>query len=62
MINDPIVAEVREAREKLFDECGRDLGRLFERLRETEDRYRDRLVTKDELLRRRAAETATESD
>ncbi len=61
MINDPIVAEVRRAREKLFAECGNDLGRLFERLRETEGRYRDRLVTKDELMRRRAAKAANQS-
>ena len=33
---DPIVAEVRRARERIFAECGYDLDKLAERLRESE--------------------------
>ncbi len=38
---DPIVAEVRAAGEKLFRDCGQNLHRFFERLREVE-RSRER--------------------
>ena len=36
MINDPIVEEVRKARQELFDQCGNDLHRYFEFIRESE--------------------------
>lgn len=41
-MEDPIVDEVHEAREKLLRECGDDLEKLMDRLkaRETEDRSR----------------------
>jgi hypothetical protein len=34
MAKDPIVAEVRAAREKLFEECNEDLEAFLNRLRE----------------------------
>jgi hypothetical protein len=34
MVEDPIVAEVRAAREKLFAECNEDLDAFLDRLRE----------------------------
>ena len=33
MKNDPIVAEVRAARARIFAECDHDLHKLFQRLR-----------------------------
>jgi hypothetical protein len=35
MIKDPIVEEVRAAREKLFDACGRNLDTLLNHLKRT---------------------------
>ena len=46
MNKDPIVEEVRNAREKLFKECGEDLERFLHRLKEQERQDRDRLVSK----------------
>ena len=41
---DPIVQEVRSAREKLFDTHGGDLDRLFDHCQDQEKLDRDRLV------------------
>lgn len=41
---DPIVEEVRAAREALFQEAGYDLKRLNDRLMESQKRHGDRLV------------------
>lgn len=49
MTEDPIVAEVRQARQRIFDECGRDLDRLIAYLKAADDQHRDRLVTVDEI-------------
>ena len=46
MNKDPIVEEVRNAREKLFEECGEDLEKLLSYLKEQESQDRDRLVSK----------------
>ena len=35
-IDDPVVAEVRKARDELFAECGHDLHKLFARIRRQE--------------------------
>lgn len=43
---DPIVEEVRAAREALFREAGYDLKRLNDRLMESQKRHGDRLVEK----------------
>ncbi len=40
---DPIIAEVHEARRKLFDEAGCDLHVFFQRLREAEKQHKERL-------------------
>lgn len=39
----PIVAAVREARARIAAECGYDLDRMVERLREVEKAHADRL-------------------
>lgn len=46
MNKDPIVEEVRDARWKLFEECGEDLEKLLQHLKEQERQDRDRLVSK----------------
>ena len=46
---DPIIAEVHEARWKLFEEAGGDLHVFFQRLREAEKKHPERIV---ELPRR----------
>ena len=51
MINDPIVEEVRKARQELFDQCGNDLHRYFEFIRESEKKHGDRLIRSVEELR-----------
>ena len=39
----PIVAAVREARARIAAECGYDLDRMVQRLREVEKKHADRL-------------------
>jgi hypothetical protein len=51
MMNDPIVTEVRRIREQLLAECGGDLQKYMDRIREEEEKDRDRLVTKEDVLR-----------
>ena len=45
MINDPIVEEVYQARQKIMDECDGDLKKWMERLRAAEAQHPDRIVT-----------------
>ncbi len=40
---DPLIDEVRAVREAIFDECGRDMDRLCERLRQIEEENRSRV-------------------
>jgi hypothetical protein len=51
--HDPIVAEVRRVRERLLAECGGDLHKYVDRIREAQEQDRDRLVTKEEMQRRK---------
>jgi hypothetical protein len=44
-MNDPIVEEVRAIRRQIFEECGNDLKRLFDRFKAAEAQDMDRLVT-----------------
>jgi hypothetical protein len=52
MMKDPIVEEVREVRRRIFEECGNDLKRLFERLKAAEADHKDRLVTIEQVRQR----------
>ena len=54
-MNDPIVEEVREVRRRIFEECGNDLKRLFERLKAAEAQDKDRLVTLEQVQERSRA-------
>ncbi len=43
-MNDPIVEEIRQTRQKIMKECGNDLEKLLNRLKAAEAQDRDRLV------------------
>ena len=48
-MNDPIVDEVHRARQRIFDECGRDIRRLMERLREASEKHEGQRVTLEQV-------------
>jgi len=52
MKDDPIVAEVREARAALLAECDGDLGKLMQHLRDRESRHAERVLSLDDVKRR----------
>ena len=54
MTDDPIVSEVREARRRIFEECGGNLDSMIERLREAESKSKGRCVTLEEVRSRTA--------
>ncbi len=45
MIHDPIVEEVRQARQKILADCGGDLDKLLDRLKAAEAQDRGRVVS-----------------
>ena len=49
---DPIVNEVRLAREKIWKECNYDINQLYKLLKEKEKNHAHRIVHKGELLRK----------
>jgi hypothetical protein len=49
MINDPIVEDVYQARQKILDKWEGDLGKWLEHLRDSEGCHRDQLVTLDAM-------------
>jgi hypothetical protein len=53
MTDDPIVNEVRDARQRIFAECAEDLERLLDRFQAAESDYGDCLVTADDLQEKR---------
>jgi len=56
MINDPIVEEVHRIREKLLAECGGDMKKYMDRLRQAQSQHQDRIVTKDQMPPRKPAQ------
>ena len=44
MINDPIVEEIYQAREKILQECDQDLMRWVQRLKQAEQLHHGRVV------------------
>jgi hypothetical protein len=52
MIHDPIVEETRRVREGLLAKFGGNLGKYVDHLIEEQAKHPDRLVTKEEVLRR----------
>jgi hypothetical protein len=53
MIDDPIVEEVYQARQKILDECGGDLAKWMDRLRAAEAEHPERVVTWEAVQQRR---------
>jgi hypothetical protein len=45
MVRDPIVEEVRAARQKLFEACGEDLNALLDHFQEQEELDQERIVS-----------------
>jgi hypothetical protein len=57
MENDPIVNEIRLTREKIFKECDEDLNKLIDFLKEQEKNDSDRLVSSEEIMKKKHIET-----
>ena len=53
MTYDPIVDEIHRIRDRMLAECGGDFQKYMDRIREAQEQDRDRLVTKEEVLRRK---------
>ena len=51
MWKDPIVEEVREARGKVFADCDYDMKKFGDRLKNSEKKHSNRIVTKEDLIR-----------
>jgi hypothetical protein len=49
MNRDPIVEEVRQARQKILEDCGGDLEKLLDRLKAAESKDRSRVVSVNSL-------------
>ena len=54
MNHDPIAEEIHRVRDRMLAECGGDFQKYMDRIREAQVQDRDRLVTKEEVLRRKA--------
>jgi hypothetical protein len=56
MIIDPIVDEVRSARQKIFAECNEDLDVLLDRFKEHEKMDQDRVISDTSTLTKQGTE------
>ena len=52
MMDDPIVKEVHQARQRIFAECNGDLDRLIARLKAADSTDKNRLVTLEDVQKR----------
>ena len=52
MMDDPIVKEVHQTRQRIFAECNGDLDRLIARLKAADSKNKDRLVTIEDVQKR----------
>lgn len=57
MIDDPIVDEVRKARQRIFAECGGQLERLIERFKAADSQNERGLVTPEDVKKRSQSRT-----
>jgi hypothetical protein len=53
VIDDPIVEEIYQARQKILDQCNGDLSKWLERLKAAEARHPERIVTLEQLREKR---------
>jgi hypothetical protein len=51
MNKDPIVEEIHRIREKMLEECGGDLEKLMDQLKENESKHKGRLVSQEDIKR-----------
>lgn len=52
-MNDPIVEEIHRIRDRMLAECGGDFEKYMDHIRDAQEQDRERLVTKEEVLRRK---------
>jgi len=52
-IKDPIVDEIHKIREKIDQKCNNDMKKIGEFFRKDRENYRDRIVTKKQVLSRK---------
>jgi hypothetical protein len=55
-MNDPILDEVHDAREKIWKSCGGDWAKLFEYLQAREAQHPERLVGYEQFKERKASQ------
>ena len=53
-MDDEIVTEIHETRRRIIEQCGGNLDRLIERLKTAESADEDRLVTMEDVRRRKS--------
>lgn len=58
MNRDPIVADVRKARQKILEDCGGDLEKLLDRLKAAEAQDRSRVVSMKSVRQQSAHQRA----
>ena len=51
MKKDPIVEEIHKIREQILLDCGNDIEKLMDRLKDRESKDKDRLVSKEMIKR-----------
>ncbi len=56
MLKDPIVDEIHKIREDLLKEFDGDMKKYVHYIREQEDKHPERLVSREDLIKRRKAE------
>jgi hypothetical protein len=49
MLTDPIIEEIHQIRQKLWQEAGENLDVYLERIKRIEEQYKDRLVRPEDL-------------
>ncbi|HVC97136.1 MAG TPA: hypothetical protein VND64_25885 [Pirellulales bacterium] len=62
MNRDPIVDEVRQARQKILDDCGGDLEGLLNRLKAAEGQDRERMVSIESVRKQSGREHSRQTD
>ncbi len=53
MIDDPIVEDVYQARQRSLDECDGDLAKWIKRLKAAETKHHNRVITLEKVRRKR---------
>ena len=55
--DDPLIAEIRAIRRRISEQFGNDPVRLFDHIVEYQQRFKDRLVSRNDLLREEDGES-----